>query len=306
MANLPPPIFNKNSMNPNIHNEISQDSIDNYKPDSVQLVPDIMLDIQDEISNRQQPKMLYATGFPSLDILTAGFQLGDLFVLAGKPSSGKSSWAAQTALYQAVEHLTPVLFCSYEMSSSAIVSRMLASEMDISYQYLTREIFNQEQKNRLSEAVNVFQGIPFWITDNGHNVNKLKSLIVDMKNKFDIKLVYIDFLTIIPADRKYNSDYEKVSETVREIKRIAKTNDICIILLSQLSRASERRTNSRLVMSDLRATGEIEQVADVIVFLDRQEEYDDQTTLILAKQRNGAIGDIALRMNGKRFRFEEI
>lgn len=282
-------------------------TVDKYKDEDVELVGEIATELYNEISQRQESKMLYATGFPEFDKITAGFQLGDLFIVAGRPSSGKTSWAAQTAIYQTIEHSTPVLFCSYEMRSKAIVTRMLTSELDLSYQQLSRDVLNQEQLKQLNGVVDIYQGVPLWITDKPHNIKELKGLVGYMKRKYDIKLVYIDFLTIIPPDRRYNSDYEQVTETVREIKRIATTYEVCIVLLSQMSRASERRNNPRPIMSDLRSSGEIEQTADIVTFLYRPDDgdggYSNQTTLILAKQRNGPIGDFLLKMDGKKFRF---
>lgn len=273
------------------------------------LVGDIAREIIDEIKDRKVRRMEYSTGITDLDILTAGLQMGELFIIAGKASMGKTTVAAQIATYQACTKGNPVLFCTYEMSSKSIVMRMLAQDTGISFQKLSAEVLNNQEHEELEEILSQLTGKPLYINDTPYNIQQLKAHVKYMKSKHDIIAMFVDYITIIPQDRTYKNQVEKITEYSVQLKAIATENNISVVALSQLSRASERRAGGRPRLSDLRDSGSLEQAADVVLFIDRPDFYDenDSSNLVmlhLDKQRNGPTGEFSMRFNGERFRLE--
>ena len=219
--------------------------------------------------------------------------------------------AAQIATYQACTKGNPVLFCTYEMSDKAIVMRMLSRTTEISFQKLSAEVLDESEKEKLSGTVSQLVGCPLYITDTQYNIQQLKAHVKHMKAKHDIVAVFVDYITVIPADRRYTNQVEKITEYSVQLKAIASENNICVVALSQLSRASERRAGGRPMLSDLRDSGSIEQSADVVLFVNRPGFYDDDdksnmAMLYLDKQRNGPRGEITMKFDGKRFQLEEM
>jgi len=276
------------------------------------IVGDIAREIIDEIKNRTAKKMEYSTGIMDLDILTAGLQMGELFIIAGRPSSGKTTIAAQIATYQACKKENPVLFCSYEMSSQSIVTRMLAQDTGISFQKLSSEVLSNQEHEELEGIFSQLTGKPLYITDSQYNIQQLKAHAKYVKSKYNIIAMFVDYITIIPEDKnkKYKNQFEKITDYSIQLKGIAAENNISVVALSQLSRASERRSGNRPMLSDLRDSGAIEESADGVLFVNRPDFYDEQDNsnlamLYLDKQRNGPRGEFPMRFNGERFRLED-
>jgi replicative DNA helicase len=259
-----------------------------------------------------------ASGFKDLDELTSGFQPADLIIVAARPSMGKTAFTLNIAQHAAIEHNVPVAFFSLEMSKESLVQRMLTSEARIDAQRLRKGMLRDDDFPRLARAAGILSSAPVWIDDTpGISILEMRSKARRLKADAGVGLVVVDYLQLMAGPSNSESRQQEVSQISRGLKALAKELGVPVVALSQLSRAPEQRTgdNKRPQLSDLRESGAIEQDADLIMFLYRQEFYDGpvdkegnslegKAEVIVGKQRNGPIGTVNLFFHKQYTRFE--
>lgn len=261
-----------------------------------------------------------ASGFTELDEMTSGFQPADLIIVAARPSMGKTAFTLNIAQHAAIEHNVPVAFFSLEMSKSSLVQRMLTSEARIDAQRLRKGLLRDDDFPRLARAAGILSSAPVWIDDTpGITLLEMRSKARRLKSDSGIGMVVVDYLQLMQGPSNSESRQQEVSQISRGLKALAKELNVPVVALSQLSRAPEQRTgdNKRPQLSDLRESGAIEQDADLIMFLYRQEFYDGpvdkdgnslegKAEVIVGKQRNGPTGLVNLFFQKQFTRFENL
>jgi replicative DNA helicase len=240
------------------------------------------------------------TGFPDLDRLTAGFQRSDLIIVAARPSMGKTMLCLNLARHVAVREKVPVAIFSLEMSREQLALRLLSAESELPAHRLRTGELDSHMWAQLSDALGVLSEAPIFIDDTpGLSATELRAKARQLKVQHHIGLVIIDYMQLMQGRRAENRQQE-ISEISRSLKALARELDVPVVALSQLSRAVESRTDKRPMLSDLRESGAIEQDADIVAFLYREDYYSkdverpEMTELIIAKQRNGPTGTIPL------------
>jgi replicative DNA helicase len=258
------------------------------------------------------------SGFTDLDELTSGFQPADLIIVAARPSMGKTAFTLNVAQHAAIEAQIPVAFFSLEMSKESLVQRMITSEARIDAQRLRKGMLRDDDFPRLARAAGILSSAPVWIDDTpGITLLEMRSKARRLKADSNIGLVIVDYLQLMQGPTNSESRQQEVSQISRGLKALAKELSVPVVALSQLSRAPEQRTgdNKRPQLSDLRESGAIEQDADLIMFLYRQEMYDGpvdkdgnslegKAEIIVGKQRNGPTGIVNLHFHKQYTRFE--
>lgn len=255
------------------------------------------------------------SGFYDLDSLIQGFQKSDLIIVAGRPSMGKTAFSLNLAFNIVKNSKLPVLFFSLEMSKEQIMYRLLSMETNISQTRLKNGKLSQKDWDRLNKVIKIISKLPFFIDDTSNLSiedirSKLKTVLFEQKK---VGLVVIDYLQLM-QDLKIKNDnrVQELSKITRSLKILAREFDIPIIALSQLSRNIENRLDKKPLLSDLRESGSIEQDADLILMLYKNNyenlSYEKSNTieLIIAKQRNGPIGTIQLKFEEKQTKFFNI
>ncbi len=242
-----------------------------------------------------------ATGFDDLDRLTAGLQRQNLVIVAARPSMGKSGLALGIAEYVAIDTRKPVLLFSLEMSKTEIVNRMLSSQARIDSGRLRTGRLEDAHWRALGEALGRMNDAPLYIDDTPSiTMLEIRAKARRLKQRAGLELIVVDYLQLMTANRRTDNRVQEVAEFSRGLKMLAKELDVPVVALSQLSRQPEARTDKRPMLSDLRESGSIEQDADIVGFIYRDEVYDadspDKGTaeLIIAKHRNGAVGKVQL------------
>jgi replicative DNA helicase len=243
------------------------------------------------------------TGFVDLDTMTGGMQPSDLVILAARPSMGKTALALNLAQNMAFKGKVPTAVFSLEMSKESLVMRMLCSEAEIDSARLRSKNLQDHEWKKLARALGRLAETPIFIDDTpAINSIELRAKARRMKMEHNIGLIVIDFLQLMSGSGKrgFENRTQEVSEITRAIKSIARELKVPVICLSQLSRAVEQRQSQIPRLSDLRESGEIEQVADLVMFIHREDYYDrsldngNVAELIIAKQRNGPTGSVQL------------
>jgi len=254
-----------------------------------------------------------ATGFNDLDELTAGLQQGDLIIVAGRPSMGKTAFAINIAEHVAIKGDKPVAVFSMEMPGEQLIMRMLSSLGRINQQRLRTGKLDDTDWPRLTSAIGILQDVKLFIDDSaaltpGDIRARSRRLMRD--NNGELGLIVVDYLQLMQSPRSAENRTTEISDISRSLKALAKELSVPVIALSQLNRSLEQRPNKRPIMSDLRESGAIEQDADVIAFIYRDEVYNEESPdrgiaeIIIAKQRNGPIGMKKLTFLGEYTRFE--
>ena len=257
------------------------------------------------------------TGFIDLDEKTAGLQAGDLIIVAGRPSMGKTALALNMAEHVAVDNGLPVAIFSMEMGASQLAMRMLGSIARVDQHKMRTGRLNDEEWGRLSSAMERLHNAPIFIDETGAlNSLELRSRARRMRRQCGkLGLVMVDYLQLMSATNTKGGENRatEISEISRGLKALAKELEAPVVALSQLSRAVEQRNDKRPMMSDLRESGAIEQDADVILFIYRDEVYfpekpegKGRAEVIIGKQRNGPIGKVDLAFLGQFTRFENL
>ncbi len=252
------------------------------------------------------------SGFRDLDSLLAGFQKSDLIILAARPSMGKTSLALDIARQTAVKYGTVVGIFSLEMATQQLVDRMVAAEAHVnSWNLRTGRITNDEDFGRINDAYDRLSKAPIYIDDQpGNNILKMRSVARRLKREQDLGLIIIDYLQLMVPTNARSSDnlVQQVTEISRSLKILARELDVPVIALSQLSRAVETR-RGRPRLSDLRDSGSIEQDADVVMFIHREDkmsgtnERPNVAEILVEKHRNGPVGKVELYFDEKRTTF---
>ena len=253
------------------------------------------------------------TGFTQLDRKTAGLQAGDLIVIAGRPSMGKSTLAVNIAEYAAIEKGVPAAVFTMEMSSEQMTLRMISSLGRVNQSHLRTGQFTDEDWSRIQGAMAQLSGAPIYLDESpALTPTDLRARARRLKRERGLGLLIVDYLQLMQVSGTKENRATEISEISRSLKALAKELSVPVIAISQLNRAVEQRTDEKPVMSDLRESGAIEQDADLILLIYREEVYDQNTTrrgiadIIIAKQRNGPIGEIQLTFLGEYTRFENL
>ncbi len=275
--------------------------------DSRELIPirQVVLDVLDKIEAASRTKETVTgvpTGFVDLDYMTAGFQPSDLILLAARPSMGKTAFVLNIVDHVAVRKNIPCLIFSLEMSKEQLVNRILSAESGVDTQKLRTGNLNDADWDAVVEAVGRIGGSSMLIDDTpGITVAEIRSKCRKMKLERGLGMVIIDYLQLMSGSgRSSDNRQQEISEISRSLKALAREIQAPVVALSQLSRACETRADHRPMLSDLRESGAIEQDADVVMFLYRDDYYNkdseakDTAEVIVAKQRNGPIGTVNL------------
>ena len=258
------------------------------------------------------------SGFKDLDELTAGFQKSDLIIVAARPSMGKTAFVLNVAQNAALDSNVAVAFFSLEMSKEQLVQRLLTSEGRVDAQRLRKGRLHDDEFLRLGRAAGTLMHAPIWIDDTpGITLLEMRSKARRLKIDNDIGLIVVDYLQLMQGPSGTESRQQEISYISRSLKSLARELKVPVLALSQLSRAPEQRTgeNKRPQLSDLRESGAIEQDADLVMFIYRQEMYEGlqdkdgnslegRAEIIVGKQRNGPTGLVNLYFNKTFTRFE--
>jgi replicative DNA helicase len=253
------------------------------------------------------------TGYAELDDLTCGLQNGEMIIIAGRPSMGKTSFAMNIAEHIGADNNLPVAIFSLEMSRQQLAERMLCSRGMIDSQLVRKGMVNDGQYQELVHAASELSEKPIYVDDSpGITPLELRGKARRLRSRFGIKAVFIDYLQLMSMGGSVESRQQEVSEISRYLKALARELEMPVVVLSQLNRATEGRDGHRPRMSDLRESGSIEQDADVIMLLHREDyyhrgeqDYEDTSSaeVIIAKQRNGPTDTVELSFNGTYTRF---
>jgi replicative DNA helicase len=255
----------------------------------------------DKLYQRKEHVTGLATGFHEFDVKTAGLQLSDLIVVAGRPSMGKSAFVASICEHVGVVLKKPIAFFSLEMSKEQLVQRMLCSHARVDAQKVRTGYLSHQDWPKLTSAAGKLSDAPIFIDDTpAQNVLEVRAKSRRLKMQHGIELVVVDYLQLMQGLGQAESRQQEISEISRSLKALARELRVPVIAVSQLSRAVESRTGNRPQLSDLRESGAIEQDADVVVFLFREEYYHpteenrNRAEAVIAKQRNGPTGSVDL------------
>lgn len=252
------------------------------------------------------------SGFKDIDDKLSGFQKSDLVILAARPSVGKTALALDMARQAAVEHNIPVGIFSLEMSSQQLVDRMLASQSNVdAWKLRTGRGIREDDFTAIRQSLDKLSKAPIFIDDQpGNNILKMRSVARRLKNEKGLGLIVVDYLQLITTTKNYDSMVNQVTEISRSLKNLARELDVPVLALSQLSRAIEQR-GGRPKLSDLRDSGSIEQDADVVMFIHREDkaksaaesEKTNIAEILIEKHRNGATGKVELFFDEKKASF---
>src|SRR6185437_15475750 len=261
-----------------------------------------------EMSNNERDLTGVASGFRQLDELTAGFQDSNLVVLAARPGMGKTSLALNIAAHVGVRERIPVAIFSLEMSREEVTTRLMCAEGKVDSKRLRRGKLDASDWEKLTDA-------PIYIDDTAGVTPieiKAKSRRLKSRLKGELGLVIVDYLQLMGGTAKVENRVQEISQISRALKLIGRDLNVPVIAISQLSRAVEARGDKRPVLSDLRESGSIEQDADLVMFVYRDDYYDDQSDdkgtaeIILAKHRNGPLDTVKLSYVGRYTRFDNL
>jgi replicative DNA helicase len=242
-----------------------------------------------------------ATGFTDLDYKTSGFQPSDLILVAARPSMGKTALVLNIAQYMAFKQNKHVAIFSLEMSKEQLMNRLLSMESKVDSQSMRNGNLKDEDWGKLIESAGVIGDSNLMIDDTpGISIRELRSKCRKFKLESGLDIIMIDYLQLMSGSGKSDSRQQEISDISRSLKAIARELNVPVVALSQLSRAVESRTDHRPMLSDLRESGAIEQDADVVMFIYRDDYYNKDSEnkgiaeVIIAKQRNGPIGTVNL------------
>jgi replicative DNA helicase len=252
-----------------------------------------------------------ATGFSEFDDMTTGLQKGDLVIVAGRPSMGKTTFAMNIAENAAIAGKVPVAVFSMEMPAESLAMRMISSLGRIDQHHLRTGQLTDDDWPRITSAVSILSEAKVFVDDTpALSPTDLRARARRMKREHGLGMIVIDYLQLMQVPGHSENRATEISEISRSLKALAKELEVPVIALSQLNRSLEQRPNKRPVMSDLRESGAIEQDADLIVFIYRDEVYNEESPdkgtaeIIIGKQRNGPIGTARFTFLGKNTKFE--
>ncbi len=285
---------------------------------SMKQAADTLLPVQDtmyetythigELMNLKGALTGLSTGFSELDAKTSGLQKSDLIIIAGRPSMGKTSFAINIAQHVALRGHKSVVVFSLEMSREQLVMRMFSSEAQIDMQRIKSGAITPDELERVAGVLGPMGQSKLFIDDSATaTVPELRSKCRRLKARQGLDLIVIDYLQLMQSPKRTDSRQQEISDITRSLKVLARELDVPIILLSQLSRGPEQRADHRPLMADLRESGAIEQDADLVILLYREQAYDEDADntaeIILAKHRNGPTGTVYLAWLGEYTKF---
>ena len=271
------------------------------------------IDAIEKLFHKQERFLGIPTGFMDFDHMTSGLQPGNFIIIAARPSMGKTTLVLNMAQNIAIDQERPVAIFSLEMPAQDIVMRMLSAESRIDFGRLRTGNFSEDYWRPLTEAASRLSEAPVFINDNrGLTVQGLRAEGRRLKGEHgDLALIIVDYLQLLRGTGRYNQREQEISEISRSLKVLAWELNVPIVACSQLSREVERRPDKQPQLSDLRESGAIEQDADLVAFLYREDYYEDEdagerveANLMIKKQRNGPTGTVVLYFTKKQMRFE--
>ena len=240
------------------------------------------------------------TGFKDLDALTNGFHPGNMIVLAARPAVGKSTLGLDIARYASIHKRETSVIFSLEMSKSEITMRMLSAEARVPLNNIRSGRLNEEEWSRMARRMGEISDAPMFIDDSANlSLMEIRAKARRLKQRHDLKLIVIDYLQLMTSGKRVENRQQEVSEFSRQLKLLAKELNVPVVAISQLNRSPEQRSDKKPMLSDLRESGSIEQDADVVILLHREDLYDSQNRsgeadLIVAKHRNGPTRTITV------------
>ncbi len=267
----------------------------------------------DQLYQQDEPVTGVATGFYDFDERTSGLQRADLVIVAGRPSMGKTTFAMNIAEHAAIKHKYPVAVFSMEMPGEQLAMRMMSSLGRIDQHKVRTGKLDDDDWARLTSAMGILAEAPIFIDDTpALTPTELRARCRRTAREHGLGMVVVDYLQLMQTTSSGENRATEISEISRSLKALAKELNVPVVALSQLNRGLEQRPNKRPVMSDLRESGAIEQDADVIIFIYRDEVYNEDSPdkgvaeIIIGKQRNGPIGTTRLAFLGQYTRFENL
>ena len=269
----------------------------------------------EELYNRKQHITGVPSGFSGLDYRTAGFHGSELILIAARPAMGKTAFALNIATNAAVRHNVPAAVFSLEMSKEQLVNRILCSESMVDSNKVRTGKLEEEDWSKLAESIGPLSESKIYIDDTpGISITEIRAKCRKLKLEKDIGMVVIDYLQLIQGsgNRRNGSREQEISEISRSLKILAKELNVPVIALSQLSRAAEQRVDHRPMLSDLRESGAIEQDADIVMFLYRDDYYNEDSEkkniaeVIISKHRGGSTGTVELLWLGSYTKFVDL
>lgn len=271
------------------------------------------LDEIESIGSRGGQMSGVPTGFTDLDELTNGLHGGQMIVLAARPAIGKSTLGLDLARAASIKHgLTSVIF-SLEMGRNEITMRMLSAESRVPLHHMRSGTMVEEEWGRLARRMGEISNAPLFIDDSPNmTMMEIRAKCRRLKQRHDLRLVIIDYLQLMSSGKKVESRQQEVSEFSRQLKLLAKELDVPVVAISQLNRGPEQRTDKKPMLSDLRESGSIEQDADMVILLHREDAYDrehprqGEADLIVAKHRNGQTKTVVVAFQGHYSRFVDM
>ena len=287
---------------------LNRDAYSNEKT----LIADNLTNVFEMILN---PKMNDAvkTGYHDLDKMTNGLHNGDMIIIAARPSMGKSALATNILQNVAIDQNVPVLMFSLEMPTSQIIMRMLSNETRISFSDLRNGRLTNNELNLIVEGMTRLKYAPINIIDKrGLKVSTIKAESRKMKaEQKNLGLIVVDYVQLVLPSKNYGTREQEVADVVRSLKALAGELDVPVVICSQINRTSERAEDKRPALSSLRESGELEQTADMVAFIYRDDYYDDaeedpKTEILIRKNRNGPTGEVTLQFNKEIMTFESL
>jgi replicative DNA helicase len=286
-------------------------SSEDYLPLS-SIMGDALSEIE-AISNRSGEMVGVPTGFADLDSLTNGLHGGQMIIVAARPSLGKSTLGVDFCRSASIKHgLTSVIF-SLEMSRSEIVMRLLSAEAQVPLHHMRSGNMTDADWNKLAAKMGVVSDAPLFIDDSPNmTLMEIRAKCRRLKQRHDLRLVVVDYLQLMSSGKRVESRQQEVSEFSRSLKLLAKELDVPVVAISQLNRGPEQRTDKRPMLSDLRESGSLEQDADMVVLLHREDAYERESPrageadFIVAKHRNGPTATVTVAFQGHYSRFVDM
>jgi replicative DNA helicase len=265
------------------------------------------------ISNRDGEMVGVPTGFTDLDSLTNGLHAGQLVMIAARPALGKSTMGLDISRTASIKHgLTSVIF-SLEMSRNEIVMRLLSAEAQVPLQHMRSGTMSESDWSKLAGKMGAVSDAPLFIDDSPNmNLMEIRAKCRRLKQRHDLRLVVVDYLQLMSSGKRVESRQQEVSEFSRSLKLLAKELDVPVIAISQLNRGPEQRQDNRPMLADLRESGSLEQDADMVLLLHREDFYERESPrageadFIVAKHRNGPTATITVAFQGHYSRFVDM
>ena len=284
---------------------------EDYLPLS-EIMGDALTEIE-AISNRDGEMVGVPTGFADLDSLTNGLHPGQLIMIAARPSIGKSTLGVDFCRAASIKHgLTSAIF-SLEMSRNEIVMRLLSAEAQVPLQHMRSGNMTESDWSKLASKMGVVSDAPLFIDDSPNmNLMEIRAKCRRLKQRHNLRLVVVDYLQLMTSGKKVESRQQEVSEFSRSLKLLAKELDVPVVAISQLNRGPEQRQDKRPMLADLRESGSLEQDADMVVLLHREDFYERESPrageadFIVAKHRNGPTATITVAFQGHYSRFVDM